>query len=146
MSSRNNNNLRINAGDLNDADRGGSASPDKQSGGVMRDGNPVLKDEDTPGIRSEAGTPGLKAKNKKQNKKKTLKSEQPEDDDYESIDEEEFKSYETNPRFLRRERTRDYDRIRLKQQMKEIKKVALILDFKICHVLWTGTRNLPKVQ
>ena len=119
MSSRNNNNLRINAGDLNDADRGGSASPDKQSGGVMRDGNPVLKDEDTPGIRSEAGTPGLKAKNKKQNKKKTLKSEQPEDDDYESIDEEEFKSYETNP-----QKRKDYDRIRLKQQMKEIKKVA----------------------
>ena len=119
MSSRNNNNLRINAGDLNDADRGGSASPDKQSGGVMRVGNPVLKDEDTPGIRSEAGTPGLKAKNKKQNKKKTLKSEQPEDDDYESIDEEEFKSYETNP-----QKRKDYDRIRLKQQMKEIKKVA----------------------
>ena len=119
MSSRNNNNLRINAGDLNDADRGGSASPDKQSGGVMRDGIPALKDEDTPGIRSEAGTPGLKAKNKKQNKKKTLKSEQPEDDDYESIDEEEFKSYETNP-----QKRKDYDRIRLKQQMKEIKKVA----------------------
>ena len=119
MLNKNNNNLRINAGDSNDADRGGSASPDKQSGGVIRDGNPVLKDEDTPGIRSEAGTPGLKAKNKKQNKKKTLKSEQPEDDDYESIDEEEFKSYETNP-----QKRKDYDRIRLKQQMKEIKKVA----------------------
>ena len=42
-------------------------------------------------------------------KKKTLKSDLPEEDDYESIDEEEFKNYETNP-----QKRKDYDRIRLK--------------------------------